>query len=140
MSTEVHFDEPVNQIIVIPKDHHRNADFIIGKYTINLDLRHACCEKYYIYVNGKDFTVDANVQRAIINIEQSNSVVFAFGEKQYHDRGDWNYQKNFMTIKFAVTIEYASIGMHNTVVVLMPTYILDACIWNTMWALKKNLD
>ena len=57
---QIDFDELIDRILVVPckKYSGATADFIFGKYTVNLDLRKACCEKYYIYLNGKDFTLD----------------------------------------------------------------------------------
>lgn len=100
MMTEIHFDQSVDKITVVPGNHYRDADFMFGEYSVNLDLQYACCEKYDIYINGNEFTFDKKYKKNTINIKPSTSAVFSFGEKTYHHRKDCCYQKNFMTINF----------------------------------------
>lgn len=99
---QIDFDELIDRILVVPcKKYGATADFIFGKYTVNLDLRKACCEKYYIYLNGKDFTLDKKYNNTVIKIKPSSSVTFTFGEKTYHHRKDWCFTKNYMIMKFS---------------------------------------
>ena len=52
----IEFDEPIDKIIIIPTVGRREANFFFGtkqNLWVNLDLRFACCEKYYLYINGK---------------------------------------------------------------------------------------
>lgn len=103
----IEFDEPIDKIIIIPDEGgRRTANFFFGteqKMWVNLDLRNACCEKYYLYFNGKELTPSNIENRHTINIQPSTSVVFAFSEKNYRNMTNgknWCYQKNTMTIHF----------------------------------------
>ena len=104
----INFDEPIKKIIIIPDDvGRRTANFFFGtkqNMWVNLDLQNACCEKYYLYFNGKELTPNKIKNRHTINIQPSTSVVFAFAEKSYRNmngsKKNWSYQKNMMTMHF----------------------------------------
>ena len=103
----IEFDEPIDKIIIIPTVGRREADFFFGtkqNLWVNLDLRYACCEKYYLYINGKELKSNEVKNRHIINIQPSTSMTFTFSEKNYRNLTNgknWCYQKNSMTIHFS---------------------------------------
>ncbi len=97
----INFDNVVDKLLIIPDKYRRTADFIFGKYTVNLDLRSACCEKYYIYLNGKVLPFYRKQGRYEIPIEPSTSISFTFNEKNYREHKDWCYQKNSMVMRFS---------------------------------------
>jgi len=107
-TTEIYFEKQIDKIIIIPSDNYRTADFIFGKYSVNLDIQKACCETYDIYINGYDLVLDRkkNKKKKIINIKPSNKMVFLFGEKEYFHEKNKDIlfkayiQKNFLTILF----------------------------------------
>jgi hypothetical protein len=100
----IEFDEPIDKIIIIPDEGgRRTANFFFGTKNnlwVNLDLCNACCEKYYLYINGKELKANEVQNRHTINIQPSTSMTFTFSEKDYHSRKNWSYQKNTMTIHF----------------------------------------
>ena len=104
----IEFDEPIDKIIIIPDEGgRRTANFFFGtaqKQWVNLDLRHACCEKYYLYINGKELKANEVRNRHTINIQPSTSMTFTFSEKDYRNMTNGkqlSYQKNSMTIHFS---------------------------------------
>lgn len=103
----IEFDEPIDKIIIIPDEGRRTADFFFGttqKQWVNLDLQYACCEKYYLYINGKELKANEVRNRHTINIQPSTSMTFTFSEKDYRNLTNgkkWCYQKNSMTIHFS---------------------------------------
>lgn len=136
IQTEIQFDELIDHITIIPDKYYRTADILFGKYMINIDLHKACCETYYIYINGKDYHYDKKKKKQIIYIQPSNSVIFTFGEKEYLIRKDSSYMKNYMTIKFSggdrirVIRDEQYCGVSHSNIYVRPIYLLP--ISNTL--------
>jgi len=96
-STTLTLDTPITEITVTPSNDHRTADFGFGKYSVNLDLKKACCDTYQICVNDQAFKPEENVS---IPIGPSSKVVFTFGEEHYDCTATSHMQKNYLTIEF----------------------------------------